>query len=557
MSANVDRRFRVLDALEATDLREEIERRLREPAPRLVPPAPSPWKRGAAIAVAILVFAVASLIAWEAFDRDRRERPALPSDPWSWAPEGWTELPLPPDVRDGAAIVWTPGELVYWGGERRATGEMAADGFSFDPATRTWRLLPPAPIAGGGPNVTRDERGGAKAVWTGSEVLLWDVQTGDGSFAALAFDPATGRWRQLDDPPDRPTCCGAWAWTGTQLVVFGGGERDAPTTVRGTALDPSSGTWREIAPAPMGVNLANAVWNGDEVVVVGSELNARNIAETPTAIALAYRPETDSWRRLADPPLSPQASEAVGYEGNVISWDYGADSARYLSAQDRWQALGPLPLDHGECYVHGVAIRGAVFAWNCGIPDAWYPGVGWTDVEGGPPARQAEIDETFIGSQGRAIAAGSVAVIEQVDNVLDGRNLTIGASDAPMHLWVWRPLTAPQPPAPDRDDAEHEVSNFLLAWGGTEVYLPTLATQDVIDRCREGSGGCAPLGGGDLADDWRLVDIVGGKGPGTFEVSVDLLPREGPHIRQVFLLGPGVAADGGDQRLVVLDAWPG
>jgi hypothetical protein len=242
----------------------------------------------------------------------------------------------------------------------------------------------------------------------------------------------------------------------------------------------------------------------------------------------------------------------------VIGWDYGADSAQYLPAEDRWQGLGRLPLDHGECYVHGVAIRDAVFAWNCGIPDAWYPGLGWTDVEGGPMDRQAEIDETFVGSQGRAVPAGSVAVVEQVDNVRDGRNLTIGAADAPMHLWVWRPLTAPpSPPAPGRDDAEYVATNFLLAWGGYEPYLPTLATQDVLDRCREGSGGCARLGGGDFTDDWRLVDVVGGDEPGAFEVSVDLVPRDGPEVRQVFLVGPGTAADGGVQALVVLDARPG
>lgn len=556
MSTSIDRRFRVLDALEATDLREEIERRVREPAPPHAPPSPTPWRRGAAVAVAVLVFAAAAWVAWEAFDRDR-PRPTVPADPWSWAPEGWTELPPPPDVRDGAAIVWTGEELVYWGGERRGTDEMTADGFSFDPRTRAWSPLPPAPIAGGGPNVTRDERGGAKAVWTGSEVLLWDVRTADGSPAAMALDPTTDRWRRLEDPPHRPACCGAWAWTGTELVVFGGGDRDAPTTVQGSALDPSSGSWREIAAAPAGMNLANAVRTGDEVVVVGSELNDRNIAETRTAIALAYRPETDTWRRLPDPPLSPQASEAVAFEGRVLAWDYLADSARYLPGEDRWQGLGRLPLDHGECYVHGVAIEDTVFAWNCGIPDAWYPGVGWTDVEGGPAARQAEIDETFIGSQGRAVAAGSVAVVEQVDNVRDGRDLTIGASDAPMHLWVWRPLAAPRPPAPDRDDAEYAVTNFLLAWDGYEVYLPTLATQDVIDRCREGSGGCARLGGGVLADDWRLVDVLGGQDPGSFEVAVDLIPGEGPHIRQVFLVGPGTAADGGDAALVVLDARPG
>jgi hypothetical protein len=188
-----------------------------------------------------------------------------------------------------------------------------------------------------------------------------------------------------------------------------------------------------------------------------------------TAITLAYDPQTDTWRRLPDAPLSPQSSEAVLFEGHILAWDYGADSAQFLPAEDRWQGLGRLPLDHGECYVDGVAIDRAVLAWNCGIPDAWYPGLGWTNVDGGPPARQAEIDETYLGSQGRAIAAGSVALVEQVDNARVDKNLNIGSSEAAAHLGIWRPLTSPElPPAPAADGAEYLVTNFLSAWGGHE-----------------------------------------------------------------------------------------
>lgn len=413
--------------------------------------------------------------------------------------------------------------------------------------------LPPAPVAGGGPNVTRDERGGAKAVWSGSEVLFWDVGTADASTSAtLAFEPESGTWRRLDDALHEPTCCATWAWTGHELVVFGGGERDAPSTVQGFALDPASGTWRRIADAPVGVNVANAVWTGEEVVVVGSELDNRNIAETRTAIAIAYRPDADTWRHLPDPPISPQASEVVWFQGGVIAWDYNADSAEYLPAQDRWQGLGRLPLDHGQCYVHGVAIEQAVFAWNCGIPDAWYPGLGWTDVQGGPPERQLEIDETIASSHGRAVSAGSVVVVEQVDNIWVDDSLHIGSSEGPMHLWVWRALTSPDlPPPPTRNDAEYAVARFLGAWGGFETYLPTLATQDVIDRCRDGAGGCAPLGGGAF-DNWRAGEVVE-TAMGTFEVEMELLADEAPSVPQVFVVGPGTAADGSEGELIVLD----
>jgi len=553
MRTNVDRRFGVLDNVDPTDLRPEIERRMAEPAPRPIPAGPSLWRRVAAVAVAVTVFAAAAAFAWEVFERAHREEPATTPDPWSWAPEGWTELPLPPEVRDNAALVWTGKELVYWGGWPRGSDieQAKADGFAFDPATSTWRPLPAAPIAGGGPNASRDERGGAKAVWTGSEVVFWDVETADGATpATFALDPSSGEWRRLDDSPHRPTCCLAWAWTGRELIVFGGGDRDAPTTVEGAALDPVTGAWRRIAGAPIGVNLANAVWTGEEVIVVGSELNSRNIAETGTAIALAYRPDTDTWRRVPDPPLSPQASEAVWFEGRVIAWDYGADSAQYLPDEDRWQGLGRLPLDHGECYVHGVSIDGAVVAWNCGYPDAWYPQIGWADVEGGP-AFDVPVD-AVVGSLGRLVGAGPVAVLEHVENLKKDGNLHIGSPEAPVHLWIWRPLTSPElPPPATAEDAEYLVANFLFAWLGYETYLPTLATQDVIDRCREGVGGCSPLNEGGFGN-WKAGDVVETT-PGTFEVQVELRPKDGSDVWQTFVVGPGTTADGRDAELVVID----
>lgn len=97
---------------------------------------------------------------------------------------------------------------------------------------------------------------------------------------------------------------------------------------------------------------------------------------------------------------------------------------------------------------------------------------------------------------------------------------------------------------PTAEDAANLVGDFLVAWLGYQTYLATLATQDVIDRCRDGVGGCAWLGGGGF-DNWKHGDVVE-TAPGTYEVQVELRPEEGTSVSQILVVGAGTAADGSE-----------
>ena len=308
------------------------------------------------------------------------------------------------------------------------------------------------------------------------------------------------------------------------------------------ALQLSGGTW-----------WTTAVWTGSEMVVVGAELDGGNHASTGTAVAEAFNPATNTWRSLPDAPLSPQASEALWFDGEVFAWVYGSDSARYLPAEDRWQGLGKLPLDHGECYVNGVSLESAVLAWNCGYPDAWYPDAGWSDVSGGP-AGQLPVTRV-IGTYGRAYAAGSVAIVWNLDNVERNGVPVTGSSDGRQHLWVWRPTSnPPAPPQPTKEDAEELATNFVVAWVRYETYLPTLATQDVLDRCGQAAGECSALAGQPNFD-WLRGSTTQTR-PGIFEVVTgpwkdgEIVPTT------VLTIGPGTTADGRQAQLVVIDFRP-
>ncbi len=108
------------------------------------------------------------------------------------AADAWHTSTSPLDKRSGAMGAWTGKELVIFGGFSGfpAGGRVFRDGAAYNPATDTWRRLPPMP----------QRRGGGTAVWDGREVLFLGG-TGPGtsqpSLRGMAFNPATNNWRLL------------------------------------------------------------------------------------------------------------------------------------------------------------------------------------------------------------------------------------------------------------------------------------------------------------------------------------------------------------------------
>lgn len=204
----------------------------------------------------------------------------------------WTAIPQAPvPGRSAHAAVWTGRELLVWGGEDARDGAHA-DGAAFNPATGRWRTLAPSPLAA---------RSGMVAVWTGRELLIWGgavargLQDGRTFGDGASYDPATDRWRAL---PEREPGDGATAvWTGSRMLVFGGMAQGWRTDL--VEFDPTRWQWRTLRPASYGPGAYRAVWTGDELLAWRTMPAA---AEEERPLALAYRPATDTWVRLAAPP---------------------------------------------------------------------------------------------------------------------------------------------------------------------------------------------------------------------------------------------------------------
>jgi hypothetical protein len=85
------------------------------------------------------------------------------------------------------------------------------------------------------------------------------------------------------------------------------------------------------------------------MIVFGAALHGGSFPETPVAIGAAYDPVADSWRRIADSELSPQASTASWTGSGMVAWDYLNRSQTYDPVLDGWSHVEEVPLPSAEC----------------------------------------------------------------------------------------------------------------------------------------------------------------------------------------------------------------
>lgn len=228
------------------------------------------------------------------------------------------------------ASVWTGRELLI---HSPYTGRSV--GAAYNPTTRTWRRLPPAP------GVIQNVEGGHHAVWTGTEMLTWGMLN-------AAYNPATDRWRPIGRVgPAGPSVV---VWTGLQVVTWGGGCCGG-YSADGAAYPPATDSSQPLPASPLAGRHTTGVWTGREMIVVGGEGDATGTpgGYTVFADAAAYNPATQRWRRL--PPMpAPRAGATATWTGAEVlvvggrhevggrSVEY-ADGVAYNPATNRWRRL--------------------------------------------------------------------------------------------------------------------------------------------------------------------------------------------------------------------------
>jgi hypothetical protein len=261
---------------------------------------------------------------------------------WALSREG------PTGIRSGGVFLWDGSGVVLWGGASYdKTGHLqpaADDGAVYDAATDSWKVIDSAPIAG---------RRSAKAVWTGSRVVIWggvDDQ-GRGLHDGALFDPSSGGWTKMTDAPAEVSAEGSAAvWTGTEMLVWGG-----PPGSKGAAFDPKTEQWRLLPEAPIASRpIGNATWTETEMIVWSNGDGA------------AYNPVIDKWRAIAPSPLHNAQPTGVWTGSDVVflggaNTDALTESAAYHPVTDTWQMLASGPSHPGLGFVWtGTTILGVV-----------------------------------------------------------------------------------------------------------------------------------------------------------------------------------------------------
>lgn len=191
------------------------------------------------------------------------------------------------------------------------------------------------------------------SVWTGKEFLVLGPLDGSGATEGAAFNPRTGEWRRIADPPVSTSITPVW--TGNRLIVWSGlaVENFALVPGPGAAYHPRTDTWDRIAVAPVQpAQDTIAVWTGRELVVIGAVPECRDTADCSVRAvgAAAYDPATGAWRSV--PPLPAEISDPhAGWDGReVVVWGRRAgelNATAYHPGSNTWIGLPPPPLALG------------------------------------------------------------------------------------------------------------------------------------------------------------------------------------------------------------------
>jgi N-acetylneuraminic acid mutarotase len=155
--------------------------------------------------------------------------------------------------------------MIIWGGQNN--GNFFNTGGRYDPTTDTWI----ATSTTNAPTARADHA----AVWTGSEMIVWGGVVGPGTYtnAGGRYNPSTDSWiaTSTTNPPSARECYYKAVWTGSEMIVWGGQGQNFVRLNTGGRYNPDTDSWTGTSTtnAPSARSSHRVVWTGSEMIVWG------------------------------------------------------------------------------------------------------------------------------------------------------------------------------------------------------------------------------------------------------------------------------------------------
>lgn len=261
----------------------------------------------------------------------------------------------------------------------------------------------------------------AVLAWTGDELVVWGgyaFASGQPLDDGAAYNPETGKWRHLSPSPLVAQHEVSSVWTDSELVIWSGDGSAA-------AWAPFDNRWREIRDWPL--QNAPPIWTGREIVDVRS--------------AVAIDPTTGFMRRISTPPGAGMGPGIVWTGTEILML---ADGVAYNPSSDSWWRLpdtGPAGTSLAGTWTGEFAVA-VDYLMNSAAYD---PAIGtW--------ALLPEVPLRFSGCAPRVHGAGNSVVADLCGDL--GLLLRDGNG--------WIPVS---PPVPNHGNTATVADGDLYAWG--------------------------------------------------------------------------------------------
>jgi N-acetylneuraminic acid mutarotase len=234
--------------------------------------------------------------------------------------------------------IWTGTEMIVWGGYNGSV--YFNDGGRYNPTANTWTAVntngAPAP------------RQNFTAVWTGSAMLIWGGYDGSTYFNDGArYNPAANTWTALNTNGAPSGRAGHTAvWTGSEMIVWGGVGAGGSVN-NGARYNPATDTWATMTTNStiLGRSAHTAVWTGTAMIVWGGINGTTSFSD-----GSRYYPAANAWTNVSTLSPLPRAYHTAVWTGmEMIVWGgiqiiglggniYG-DGSRYNPATDVWTSI--------------------------------------------------------------------------------------------------------------------------------------------------------------------------------------------------------------------------